>query len=274
MKHTTTTLLLAATLCASGLASRPARAQDYFSSGSFNMDMWTMYGNNNYITNNAISNYSINDGIYQSTLTDENTKSKSSGGVRKTTRKKALALPPKKALVTTTYRESPAITKRVQTRFVALFGRAEGSPEGAVRWEGILGEHDWIALWAKEAAENGLKRGDVADALTFYLVDSWLVANDVASASAAQFQGVRRQMATGMSTNAPFAKLSNDARQEMAENLIYLQITQRFLGAFALQSGDNARQKRSREAVGAAFQRGTGLDPRAMKLTDNGFAAK
>lgn len=159
MKPTIPTLFLAATLCASTLVMPQARAQDYISSGAYNMDMWTMYGNNNYITNNAIANNIIANGTMQNDYVQpqasKDTGNKSPRPVRRT---------PKKALTTTTYRESPAVTKRTVMRFTDWIATKANSTDAAAIRRDF--ENDMLGRWAKESSENGLHRGDVADALT------------------------------------------------------------------------------------------------------------
>ncbi len=146
MKPTIPILFLAATLCASTLVMPQARA-DYFDMGQ------------DYI-NTGMSMAALEPTMRQLARDaehqmDENTGRKSSHSVRRT---------PKKALTTTTYRESSAVHNRVLTRFTDWVATHTNATDAAAIRRDF--ENDMLGRWAKESSENGLHRGDVADALT------------------------------------------------------------------------------------------------------------
>lgn len=194
----------------------------------------------------------------------QDTKRKSPRVVRRKT--------PKKALATTTYRASPAVSKQVQTRLIAFVAKSN-SPETVAQLKRDL-QTDLIGAWAKQMAADGLKRGDVADAMTANWVQSWQVANNVMETKRAQVQGARRQLASILTSNAGFAKLSNAQRQEMAEGFIYSQALQSAAYLDAVRRGDKTLQKQISDGTHVGFKKSMGLDLRTVKLSNTGFAIK
>jgi hypothetical protein len=161
MKPTTTTFLLAATLCASALVMPAARADymDMSNSAGMMAQMWAD-------RSQFISTQSLNNSIASQYGTNESTGGKTGHKVRKTK---------PKPRVMTTYRESPAVTKRTVTRFTNWVAtKTNATAAESIRRDF---ENDALGYWAKEVAKDGLKRGDVADAMTQYWLMSWQIAN-------------------------------------------------------------------------------------------------
>jgi len=252
MKHTTTTLFLAATLCAGALVMPQARAQFY---------SWSAIPDYSYLVRSPAS-LKITQEIGRES---QNTARESTGGVRKTT--------PKKALTTTTYRESPAVSKQVLTRFTDWVAtKANATDAAAIRRDF---ENDMLGRWAKESSENGLHRGDVADALTAYWVTNWMIANRVTSdPTPAQVRAVRRLFVSVLSSTPAFAKATNAQRQEMAEGFIYNTVLQSSAFGQVFHTGDKALLKSYSDGRAASFKQEMGFDLRTVRLTDAGFAAK
>lgn len=194
-----------------------------------------------------------------------NTWSKSSHSVRKTK--------PKKALTTTTYRESPAVTKRTVTRFTNWVATTTNATAAAAIRRDF--ENDMLNRWAKESSENGLHRGDVADALTAYWVTNWMIANRVTTdPTRAQVRAVRRLFVSVLSSTPAFAKATGAQRQEMAEGFIYGAVLQG--GAFGqvFHTGDKALIQRYSDGRAASFKKEMGFDLHTVQLTDTGFKLK
>lgn len=256
MKPTLPTLLLAATLATSGLV---ARAQGY--GGGMAGNIYTYQVPIRFPIPLPIP-LDVPDSQPQ---TSKNIKRKASTRpIRRT---------PKEVLTTTTYRESPAVSKRVLKGFTDWIAtKANATDAEAIRRDF---ENDIVGRWAKEVRENGLKRGDVADALTAYWVTNWMIANRVTSdPKPVQVRAVRRLFASVLSSTPAFAKATNAQRQEMAEAYIYNTVLQG--GAFGqvFHTGDKALIKRFSDGRAASFKTEMGFDLRTVKLTNAGFAAK
>jgi hypothetical protein len=253
MKPTLPTLFLAATLCASGFVTRPARAQ--FSGG--------LYG----IYHVPIDIAGMNErriALDASSQVIENTGNKSTRNVRRT---------PKKALTTTTYHESPAVTKRTVTRFTNWISTQTNATDAAAIRRDF--ENDMLGRWAKGVSETGLKRGDVADALTTYWVANWQIANRVTSdPTNAQVRAVRRLFVSVLSSTPAFARATNAQRQEMAEGYIHGAVLQSAAFAQIFHTGDKALLQRYSDGRAASFKTEMGFDLRTVQLTDTGFKSK
>lgn len=267
MKPTLPTLLLAATLCASALAMRPARAQDDYSFPGYDF--------------NTLSGMAAMDGVRQEIWRQESDRlqrdaqqsaSPRGQGVRKTKPKKT---PLKKALTTTTYRESPTVHKQVLGKFTQHLRTQITSKADAENMCRDFEGQDVMALWAKDVAKDGLKRGDVADAMANYWIMDWRIANRVMTdPTRVQVQAVRRFFASILSSTPAFAKATGAQRQEMAEAYIYTAVLQGGLFAQVFHTGNKALIQKVSDGQNAQFKKETGIDLRLMKLTNAGFAAK
>jgi len=250
MKPTIPTLFLAATLCASALVMPVARAQI-----------------SNYYTYKVPIDFAgMNErrmALDASSEIIENTGRKSVRSVRRTPKVRAV----------TTYRASRAVSQRVQTRLIAFVVKAGNSPATVAQLKRDL-QGNVIGKWARQVASDGLRSGDVADAMAANWVQNWQVANGVMETQPAQVRGVRRQLAAILADNAAFAKVSNAGRQEMAEGFIYSQVLQGAAYLDAIKRGDKTLQKQISDATSAGFKKGMGLDLRGVQLTDTGFKSK
>lgn len=260
---TTSTLLLAATLTASSLVTPQARADYQDMSNSYGMMATFHFNNAQLIAQQTTSQIMLsNNAAAQERLS---TRRKSPRGVVRKT--------PQKARVTTTYRASPAVSKRVQTRLLALVAKTGNSPETVAQLKRDF-QSDVIGAWAKSVAADGLRGGDVVDAMTANWVQNWQVANSVMTTKPTQVRAVRRQLTGILASNAAFAKLSNAQRQEMAEGFIYGQVLQSNVYLDAIKRGDKTLQKQISDGTATGFKKGMGLDLRRVRLSDAGFAAR
>ncbi|MDP5277997.1 hypothetical protein Q9Q95_03600 [Sphingomonas sp. DG1-23] len=179
-------------------------------------------------------------------------------------------VPPRAAVIGTGYRASPAISKRVRTRFADFVARAD--PPNADRLRNFVAQNDLLGAWAKHVAVDGLQRGDVADAMTAYWVQNWQIANKVPFASRAQVQAVRTQIAAALGTSPAFAQLGDAARQEMAETFMLNFVAQGSAFSDAMTRRDAGATSRLSDAAAARFRKDMNLDLRRLRLTEAGLA--
>lgn len=173
--------------------------------------------------------------------------------------------PPVRAAQPTSYRASPAVTKRVQEQFLGWIRQTSGAPgESAMRQ--VMQQQDILALWAKQAGGDGLKPGDLADAFAAYWVQNWQMANNVEMVSPAKVMAVRRQVAATMG-----GRFTEAQRQELAEVFIYNQFIQGSVWIDAAQKGDTAMKRKLGDAAVTRFRNEMKLDLRALKITEDGF---
>jgi hypothetical protein len=177
---------------------------------------------------------------------------------------------PGAAAVQTTYLASPAVTQRVKSQFAEFVGRNGGDAAGLVA---AMDREDFFARWGRHVASYGLRRGDVADAMTAYWMINWQIANEVTDVSRGQVAAVKRQVLTGMGADPSFRGLNDAQKQEMAEALILNFIIQSVAYEDAMRAGDTPMKGRLGDAAVARFRNEVGLDLRRVRLTEAGFSA-
>jgi hypothetical protein len=93
--------------------------------------------------------------------------------------------------------------------------RREGAAASVHAKDAAMDREDFFARWARHVAQYGLRRGDVADAMTAYWILNWQIANDVYTVSRSQVLAVKRQVLSTMSADAAFGALNDAQKQEM-----------------------------------------------------------
>lgn len=183
---------------------------------------------------------------------------------------RANSSPPRPAAaVDTRYRASPAVSARMRDRFADFAAKADPVRADALR--GAVKDRDLLVLWERHVSVDGLRRGDVADAMTAYWVQNWQIANRVPTASRTQVQAVRRQFYRALASDPGFARLDDAARQEMAEAFMYNFVAQGSAFSDAGAKGDQGLTSRLSNAAATRFRNELKLDPRRLRLTDQGF---
>jgi hypothetical protein len=177
---------------------------------------------------------------------------------------------PPPATAATRYRASPAVANRVRAQFADFVAKAD--PANADRLRQFVAQNDMLALWDKHVAADGLRRGDVADAMTAYWVQNWQIANKLPFTSRAQVQAARAQVAHALAASPAFAKLGDAARQELAETFMFNLIAQGSAFTDATARRDAAAIGRLSDAAVARFNKDMYLDLRRLRLTEAGFA--
>lgn len=174
------------------------------------------------------------------------------------------------AVIDTRYTPSPAISVRVRGRFADFVAKAD--PTNAARLRQVIQQNDLLGLWERHVATDGLRRGDVADAMAAYWVQNWQIANKVPFTSRAQVQAVRGQIASALGASPGFGRMNDAARQELAETYMLNFIAQGSAFSDATTRRDAALAARLSDAAVARFQADVRLDLRRLRLTPAGFA--
>jgi hypothetical protein len=173
------------------------------------------------------------------------------------------------ARLVTTYRASPAVSVRVRGQFADWMGRQVGAESGR-KIAQAMAQTDPVRNWAQVVADDGLRPGDVADALAGYWILNWGMATG-RDADRAQILAVREQVRPIISANPAYARLNEAQRQEISEVFMLNFLIQHAAYTDALGRGDQATARRLGDAAVARFRNEMGLDLRALKLTDRGF---
>ena len=170
----------------------------------------------------------------------------------------------------TRYRASPEVSARVRQQFADFVAKV--SPADADRLRQVIRQKDLLGAWEKHVAVDGLRRGDVADAMTAYWVQNWQIANNVPFTDRAQVQAVRGQVSQALSSNPAFARLDDAGKQEMAEVFMLNFVAQGSAFSDATAKRDAGLTKRLSDAAVARFRTAMNVDLRKLRLTQAGFA--
>ena len=171
--------------------------------------------------------------------------------------------------VNTRYRASPAVTTRVKGQFADFVAKTD--PANGDRLRQTIQQKDLLGAWEKHVSVDGLRRGDVADAMTAYWVQNWQIANKVPFANRAQVQAVRGQVYRSLGSNPQFARLDDAGKQEMAEVFMLNFVAQGSAFSDATAKGDKGLTNRLSDAAVSRFRNEMNVDLRQLKLTQAGF---
>lgn len=169
----------------------------------------------------------------------------------------------------TRYAASPAVSTRVHAQFADFAAKAD--PANGPRLREAILRQDLLGAWQKHVAVDGLKRGDVADAMAAYWVQNWQMANQVAFVDRAKVQAVRGQVAQALSANPAFIRLDDARKQEMAETFMLNFVAQGSAYSDATTRRDTAQVARLSKAAAARIRQEMSLDAAQLRLTPAGF---
>ncbi len=180
------------------------------------------------------------------------------------------AAAPPIAGTTTAYHPSAAVSEKIRNEIVAVTAQHAGA-QAAQSYAAMLAQQRPLEWWSRKASNDGLGGGDVADAMAEYWVQAWQLVNGVDLTTHAQMQSVRRQVRAHLVANPNFARMGDAEKQELAELLIYNQVSEGEAFFAAKHRGDTAAMERIRGALVASFQRQMHVDLHGLALTDTGF---
>ncbi|MBY6265964.1 hypothetical protein EI613_29215 [Azospirillum sp. 412522] len=180
------------------------------------------------------------------------------------------ARPAGTAPAATTYRASPEVSARVRRQFADWMGRQAGA-EGSRRIADAMARHDPVSNWAQIVSGDGLRPGDMADAMASYWILNWVMANG-ADSNRSQAQAVRDQIRPMIASNPGYARLDDAQRQELSEVLMLNFLIQHAAYMDAMKRGDRSAARRLGDAAVARFRNEMGVDLRRLELTGTGFA--
>ncbi len=181
-------------------------------------------------------------------------------------------LAPARGLGSTSYLRDAAVSAQVQQRFVrGLERRLRGEQAEAIARN--LRDNDPVARWAGMVSGDGLRTGDLADALASYWVLNWAMANG-SEGRPEQMQAVRDQVRWAVATQPALARLTDAEKQAMAEEAM-LNFVYEVTGYLqARQAGNEAVLGRIAAGAETRFRREMAVDLRSLLLTSKGLEAK
>lgn len=179
---------------------------------------------------------------------------------------------PSAAPFDTSYPPSAVISARIQRQFLDSV-RWSVSAEARDNLAAAFAERPALDIWQDLVAADGLKTGNVADAITAYWVLNWVTANARYNFKV-DSRPVQAQIQAAMAGDPNFRSLTNLQKQEMAEGYIL-----KFLVEHAALNDAMARKDVAalgKLALGAAtrFRQEMGVDLLSLEPGPGGFVPK
>ncbi len=176
------------------------------------------------------------------------------------------------ASASTGYASTPAVTQKVIKQYLA-WSKTQSTKDAAYL-KTAFSQHNPIQIWRDGVREDGLKTGDVSDALAAYWVLNYLIANQKTTSTRAQALAVRAQVQPLLASNPGFKQLSNAQRQEMAEVWMVNFVVQQGAYGNALKNKNSDMMQKLATAATIRFKNEMGLDLRRLTLTNQGFKSR
>lgn len=168
------------------------------------------------------------------------------------------------ALASTRYEVDRAVSQQARDAFVQRLSKSD--PAAGKEMAAQMRQHDFGRVYSGIVSDFGLRRGDVADAMTAYTLLGWMVATGGGNPSPQAVRAARTQIATLIAADAQFAQPA--ARAALGEELEILFVTLHASWQSAQRQGA-ARQ--FGDQVAGVMKRQIGEDLRQFQLTDRGL---
>lgn len=172
----------------------------------------------------------------------------------------------------TSYPASAVISARIQRQFLDNV-RWSVSAEARNNLAAAFAERPALDIWQDLVAADGLKTGNVVDALTAYWVLNWVTANARYNFKVDNAP-IQAQLQASMAADANFRTLSNLQKQEMAEGYILRFLVEHAALNDAVVRKDITALGRLALASVTRFRQEMGVDLLALEPGPEGFAAK
>ncbi len=168
------------------------------------------------------------------------------------------------------YRRSPRVTERVKRDYLARAEKAYGSSTAA-SLRRMLATRDFVAMWAKGAAADGMSPNDLGDSLAEYWTTNWAIVHGDFSAAPALTKAVRFQIGPSVARVPQIRRMSDAQKQELSEGLMLNLVVEVIGVQAAKQGGDPALMRRLQTQTAARFKREFGVDLNAVRITNRGM---
>lgn len=166
------------------------------------------------------------------------------------------------------YRVTPALQREAVDGYIARIARQ--NPDAAQVMRTQLSRQNYASIYNGMIKDSTLRPNDAADAVTFYTLIGWQIANkNPAEISDTKIEAVRRQLAPALAANARLA--APTTRAALGEEMKLLALTLHAGWQSAMKEG---RTRQYSDGIARMWQAQTGRDLRAVKLTDAGFSRR
>ncbi|MDT7934679.1 MAG: hypothetical protein RQ833_08755 [Sphingomonadaceae bacterium] len=173
-------------------------------------------------------------------------------------------LPRARSAVVTRYQPSEALRRDALDGYVSRLRKT--NPRAAAAVAEQFGRHDSGRIYSGIVSPFGLRGDGLADSMTAYTLLGWMVANGKSDPTPGQVAAVRKQVRARLAANPQFTNPAN--RGKLGEELKLLFVTLHSGWRSAIREGNGNAYA---DGVQALFQKQTGQNMRALRLTDQGF---
>lgn len=170
------------------------------------------------------------------------------------------------------YRVSDVVSSRLRRSFLDTIRWSVGA-EARDQLAESFAERGHADIWQELVAEDGLKTGNVADALTAYWVLNWVTANG-AYGYKVDNGPVQRQLQLALAGDPNFLALNDQARQQMAEGYMLNFLLEHAMLNDAVARRDLSALRALAAASAFRFQEQMGVDLLALVPGPEGFEPK
>ncbi|MBN9333442.1 DUF6683 family protein [Devosia sp.] len=179
---------------------------------------------------------------------------------------------PAAASYDTSYPPSTVISARIQRQFLDTI-RWSVSAQARDSLAAAFAERPALEIWQDLVAGDGLKTGNVADAITAYWVLNWVTANARYNLKVDN-RPIQAQMQDAMARDPNFRSLSNLQKQEMAEGYILKFLVEHAALNDAMSRKDVAALGKLALGSATRFQREMGVNLLALEPGPGGLQPK
>ncbi|MCR6634028.1 DUF6683 family protein [Devosia sp.] len=172
----------------------------------------------------------------------------------------------------TSYPASAVISARIQRQFLDSV-RWSVSAEARNNLAAAFAERPALEIWQELVAADGLKTGNVADAITAYWVLNWVTANARYNFKVDN-RPIQAQLQASMAADANFRTLNALQKQEMAESYILRFLVEHAALNDAVVRKDITALGKLALASVTRFRQEMGVDLLALEPGPEGFAPK
>ncbi len=170
---------------------------------------------------------------------------------------------------TNTFSFSPSaeVSNRIRQRYLDKFAANGSNP----RLRQILETQKWVKEFDEDFSSYGFKSNNVADVMTGYWVRLWRIVNDQPKPSRDQLLAVNQQFQEQLASTPDFARAPDQAKQELAEDMIYMQAM--IFGTYlAVKNRGTSEQKQLlQQTIHQGLIKTYGMDLKRLELTNTGF---
>lgn len=174
--------------------------------------------------------------------------------------------------VDTSYRPSPTVSARLQRQFLTDM-RWSAGVEVRDSLTAAFAKRSPLEIWQELVAADGLRTGNVADALTSYWVLNWITANAAYSLKIDNAP-IKRQLEQAFASDSNFQTMADQQRQELAEGYILDFLVQHAALNDAVERKDIAALNKLAAASVLRFRQQMKVDLLSLAPGPEGFQPK